>query len=104
VGVEIGGGSGGLADSWYARAVEIRIGANWIKPAFQERVEIVCSFIITNEGNIREIKIDKSSGNDSLDLTALRAIRASTPLPPLPPELRGRPVQFIAQFIHPPNP
>ena len=104
VGVEIGGGSGGFADSWYARAVESRIGANWIKPAFRERVEIVYSFIITNEGNIREVKIEKSSGNNDLDLTALRAIRASTPLPPLPPELRGRPVQFMAQFIYPPNP
>lgn len=104
VGVEIGGGSGGFADSWYARAVESRIGANWIRPAFLERVEIVYSFVITNEGNIREIKKEKSSGNDSLDLTAERAIRASTPLPPLPPELRGRPVQFMAQFIHPPNP
>lgn len=104
VGVSLGAGSGGLGDFWYARAVESRISSNWIKPQVLGRIEIVYSFVITNEGHIREIRKDKSSGNEALDLTAERAIRASTPLPPLPPELRGRPVQFVAQFIYPPNP
>jgi outer membrane biosynthesis protein TonB len=107
VGVSLGTGSGGLGDLWYARMVEQRIGSNWIRPASEVgRIEIVYSFFITNDGTIRDIKKEKSSGNDLLDLTAERAIRASTspPLPPLPPQLRGRPVQFMAQFIHPPNP
>jgi hypothetical protein len=86
--------------------VEQRIGSNWIRPATEVgRIEIVYSFFIIDDGTIRDIKKEKSSGNDLLDLTAERAIRASTspPLPPLPPQLRGRPVQFMAQFIHPPN-
>ena len=106
VGVSLGSGSGGLGDLWYARMVEQRIGSNWIRPATEVgRIEIVYSFFILNDGTIRDIKKEKSSGNDLLDLTAERAIRASTspPLPPLPPQLRGRPVQFMAQFIHPPN-
>jgi hypothetical protein len=106
VGVSVGPGTGGLGDFWYARVVETRIGSNWIKPQVPGRVEIVYSFFIANDGRIQDIKKEKSSGNDLLDLTAERAIRAcnspSNPLPPLPPQLRGRPVQFVAQFIYPP--
>ncbi len=104
VGVQIGSGTGGFGDTWYARAVESRIGSNWIKPQVAGRIEIVYSFVITNEGQIREVKKEKSCGNEMLDLTAERAIRACNPLPPLPPDMRGRPVQFVAQFIYPPNP
>jgi TonB family protein len=84
--------------------VESRIGSNWIKPAIRDRIEIVYSFYISDDGTIRNVTKEKSCGNEILDLTAERAIRASTPLPPLPPELRGRTVQFVAQFIYPPNP
>lgn len=104
VGVSIGPGSGGIGDLWYARAVESRIGSNWIKPAIRDRIEIIYTFYINDNGTIRDVRKEKSCGNEILDLTAERAIRASTPLPPLPPELRGRAVQFVAQFIYPPNP
>ncbi len=103
-GVSIGAGSGGLGDSWYARAVESRISSNWIRPPEGVRVEIVLSFLIASDGSIYDIRKEKSSGNDALDLAAERAIRTSNPLAAPPPELRGRPVQFVAQFIFPPNP
>ncbi len=102
VGVSVGPGSGGLGDFWYAREVERRIGSNWIRPQVQGRIEIVYSFFIANDGRIQDVKKEKSSGNDLLDLTGERAIRASNPLPPLPLQLRGRPVQFLVQFIYPP--
>jgi TonB family protein len=103
-GVSIGSGSGGLGDSWYARTVESRISGNWMRPVQAGRIEIVYSFIIAPDGSIREINKEKSSGNDELDLTAERAIRASNPLAPPPPELRSRPLKFLAQFVYPPNP
>jgi membrane protein involved in colicin uptake len=103
-GISIGSGSGGLIDSWYARAVETRVGSNWIKPVgLQQRVEIVYSFLVADDGRIYEIKKEKSSGNDALDLTAERAIRASNPLTQPPPELRGKPLQFMCQFVYPPD-
>jgi TonB family protein len=103
VGVSIGAGSGGLGDSWYARTVEARISSNWIRPVQAGRVEIIYSFVIASDGSIRDITKEKSSGSDELDLTAERAIRASNPLAPPPPELRSRPVKFMAQFIYPPS-
>jgi outer membrane biosynthesis protein TonB len=102
-GVSIGTGSGGFGDSWYARVVESRISSNWIRPSPGIRVEIVFSFYIASDGAIFDVKKEKSSGNDALDLTAERAIRASNPLAAPPLHLRGRPLQFIAEFVYPPN-
>ena len=103
-GVSIGTGCTAFGDSWYARVVEGRISSNWIRPPEGMSVEIVYSFYIAPDGSILGIKCEKSSGNPELDLAAERAIRASDPLAPPPPEFRGRPVQFIAQFIYPPRP
>jgi outer membrane biosynthesis protein TonB len=102
-GVSIGTGSGGFGDSWYARVVESRISSNWIRPSPGIRVEIVFSFYIASDGAIFDVKKEKSSGNEALDLTAERAIRASNPLAAPPLHLRGRPLQFVAEFVYPPN-
>jgi TonB family protein len=104
-GVSIGSGSGGFGDSYYARAVESRVSSNWIRPIDAGvRFEVVYSFVIAPSGAIAEIKRERSSGNDLLDLAAERAIRASNPLPKPPPEFGGRPILFMAQFVHPPTP
>jgi TonB family protein len=104
VGVSIGSGTGGFGDSWYARSVEARISSNWIRPAPGVQVEIIYSFFIGFDGSIYNLKKEKSSGNEALDLAAERAVRASHPLAPPPPEFRSRPIQFVAQFIFPPAP
>jgi TonB family protein len=104
IGVSIGSGSGGLGDSWYARAVETRVSSNWIRPPEGIKVEMIYSFYIAGDGTIYDIRRIKSSGNPEMDLTAERAIRASNPLAPPPPEFRGRPIEFVAQFVHPPGP
>ncbi len=104
VGVSIGSGTGGMGDSYYARAVEARIGQAWSKPiGNQGRIEIVYSFTVDDYGRISNVHLEKSSGNDLLDLTAQRAILASNPLSPPPPDLRGRLLQFSCQFVYPPN-
>ena len=104
IGISIGSGTGGFGDSWYATAVETRISSNWLRPAEGIRVEMIYSFYIAANGTIYGIKREKSSGNQQMDLTAERAIRSSSPLRPPPTEFRGRPIQFVAQFIHPPSP
>jgi len=106
-GISIGPGSGGFGNSAYARTVEDRIGRNWTHPPEGIQVEIVYSFYILPNGTVTGIKQEKSSGNPSLDMYAERAIRLlnspSNPLPLPPLEYRTRPIQFMAQFIYPPN-
>lgn len=104
IGISIGSGSGGIGDNWYARAVESRIGGNWSKPiGIQQRIEIVYSFVVNANGTISDITKVKSCGNEALDLSAERAIRAANPLTVPPPELRSRPLLFMAQFVYPPD-
>lgn len=104
VGISIGAGSGGVGDSWYARSVETRVGGNWSKPiGIQQRIEIIYNFMVGDDGRIYNIQKVKSSGNDALDLSAERAIRSSDPLTAPPPELRGKLLQFTAQFVYPPD-
>ncbi len=54
------------------------------------------------------IKLEKSSGNPLIDIRREHAIQLliliESSLPAPPPEFRGRPIQFFAQFIYPPNP
>jgi TonB family protein len=84
--------------------VESRIGNAWIKPiTAQTRIEIVYSFFVADDGRIYGTKLEKSSGNDALDLTALRAINSANPLAGPPPALRGRSLQFTCQFVYPPD-
>jgi TonB family protein len=103
VGISIGSGAGGVGDSLYARTVESRVGSNWRKPEVQQRVEIICTFMVGDDGRIYDPKLVKSSGNDALDLMALRAIQQSNPLTMPPPELRGKLLQFTARFVYPPD-
>jgi TonB family protein len=103
IGLSIGSGAGGFGAHWYAQRVEKRISDNWMRPQEGLRVEIVYSFLILADGRITNIKQEKSSGNAFLDNQAERAIVSCNPLSPPPAEFRGRPIQFVAQFVYPPN-
>jgi hypothetical protein len=103
IGLSIGSGSGGFGNSYYARVVEGRISDNWVRPVEGVRVDMIYSFYIAADGTIYGIKKEKSSGNPQMDMTGDRAIRSSSPLTPPPQEFRGRPIKFVAQFVHPPN-
>ncbi|MBN1571225.1 MAG: TonB C-terminal domain-containing protein [Acidobacteria bacterium] len=102
IGISIGSGSGGFGGHWYAQRVEARISSNWTRPPEGIRVEMVYSFFIAANGTIYGVKQEKSSGNPQMDRTAERAILVSNPLSPPPAEFRGRPIQFVAQFVYPP--
>lgn len=104
IGVSIGSGTGGFENSWYAQTVERRISSNWIRPPQGVQMEAIYSFYIAANGQIYNIKLEKSSGNDVLDGTALRAIQASNPLATPPSEYQSRPIQFLADFKYPPTP
>jgi TonB family protein len=71
----------------YLVLIQFRIEGNW-QPPFSGIGEEITTvyFRIDREGEVREVKIEKSSGNFALDQAALRAVQRSNPLPPLPSE------------------
>jgi TonB family protein len=56
-------------------------------------------FFIDRDGQHFDIQIVDSSGNSSLDLTAMNAILNSNPFPPLPPGFPGDHVGVKYIFI-----
>ena len=85
-----------------------KIKANWIKPNYDKDATIRVRFNVTRNGNIRDLELLQSSGDQALDESALRAVEAADPLPPLPESLSKAPfipVQFTFDYDvdHPPR-
>lgn len=90
---------------FYLKLIQRQIGSVWSPPSIEiggKPREVVVSFILIATGKIREINVEKSSGNPFFDQAALRAIYMADPLPPLPigfmdPNLK---VNFSFSLIH----
>ncbi len=93
IGAGRGFGEGGVgsAKEVYNGLIVYHIQKNW---AFSEQLvrgqvnlETLVGIKILPNGEIEDIWIDKKSGNQYLDESAIRAIKKSNPLPPLPREI-----------------
>ncbi|MDA2915505.1 TonB family protein [Nitrospinae bacterium AH_259_B05_G02_I21] len=74
--------------TYYLRAVERKVSANWDPvahgvPAGETRT-VILAFRILRDGTVEQPVIERSSGLSYLDQSALRAVIHSAPLPPLP--------------------
>ncbi|MGI8959592.1 MAG: TonB family protein [Bryobacteraceae bacterium] len=83
----------------YAELVRQRIAQNWRTSGLDARSQAapsIVSFVIMRDGSVRNVLTVQSSGNPSIDDTALRAVYNSNPLPPLPPQVAES--SILAQF------
>ncbi len=70
----------------YINLIEERVRENWLIPSnlrFSQGSTTII-FYIRKDGQSLGVKVDVSSGNNSLDIAALRAVVQSSPFPPLP--------------------
>jgi len=78
---------------WYVDAVRRRISGNWfqsnVDPNVRWAPRAVISFQVQRDGTVVNVQVLRSSGNDSVDRSAIRAIRDSSPLERLPSEYSG---------------
>jgi len=88
-----GPGSGGPGGGYFPHAYYIdllrnRISASWysalVAPGLKGKYVTGVYFIIYRDGEISELRVEKASGNQSLDLSARRAIENAAPFAPLP--------------------
>jgi protein TonB len=88
-----GGGNFGAKFSWYVEAVQRKISGNWLQSTVDPRISfaprLVATFDIARDGSVSNIQITKSSGDASVDQSAVRAIRESSPMQQLPPAYNG---------------
>ncbi len=88
-----GGGQFGARFPWYVQAVQRRISSNWLQssvdPSVRWAPRIEINFEVARDGTVGDIQVVKSSGNSSVDTSAVRAIRDSSPLDRLPAGYAG---------------
>jgi TonB family protein len=77
--------------TYYLRQVQAKISERWSPPrataAGGERTVVM--FEIGRDGQIKEPKLERESGNALYDQSALRAVVEASPFPPLPPEFKA---------------
>ena len=88
-----GGGDYGSRFPWYVEAVQRRVSGNWLQstvdPSVSWAPRVIATFDILRDGTVANIQITRSSGNYSVDNSAIRAIRDASPLDRLPAEYSG---------------
>ena len=88
-GVEVAGtgtvvGAGEAVLASYLTKVDWKIQQNWVPvgAAAAPETVVLVRFRVLRSGQVRDVELETSSGNTSLDNSALRAVRQSLPLPP----------------------
>ncbi|MEO0073322.1 MAG: TonB family protein [candidate division WOR-3 bacterium] len=93
-------GASALGYNYYLAQMLDRISANWSDPYLTRsqsfRATIV--FVIERDGTLREIALERSSGDRSYDAACLRAVRLTERLPPLPPEFTAPRLKIHLEF------
>jgi protein TonB len=69
-----------------------------VDPRIQYAPRVVATFDIMKDGSVANIQITKSSGNASVDTSAVRAIRDASPLDKLPAGYSGSKVSVEFWF------
>jgi protein TonB len=105
-GLQFGGPGGDFTGRFptYVDGVRARISSNWLQstvdPSVRWAPRVVFTFEILRDGSIVNAQMMQSSGNASVDNSALRAIMGSSPLGALPSGYSGSnvTVQFWFDF------
>ncbi len=86
--------------NYLARYVYPELHRNWAWPEGLSKEPLQCIIVIDidEHGNIIKKWIEKSSGNQLFDQSALRAVEESGPFPPLPVPLRPGPLEIGVRF------
>lgn len=79
--------------AWYVEAVQRKVSSNWLQSTIDPNVavapRVIVTFDILRDGRVANAQITRSSGNYSVDTSALRAVQNSSPLNPLPAGYSG---------------
>ena len=93
-------GAEALGYSYYLNVILTRISDNWINPyaGSAKTLNATVMFVIERDGTVREVKIEKKSGDAAYDASCERALLVLDRLPPLPPEFTGPRLKLHLEF------
>ena len=91
---------------WYIEQVLTKLQISWVKPYLgnveSKEYAATVYFVIERNGQVSEVKIDQSSGIESLDRSAQSAVYGAVPFGPLPPQWTESTLAFRIRFTHTP--
>jgi TonB family protein len=71
---------------YFLSAIERRVSESWylamVKPG--SGLTCVVYFRLMRNGSVEDVRVEKGSGNDYFDRSAVRAVKSASPFPPLP--------------------
>lgn len=92
-----------VTPSWYLSVIRGKVSSNWDQPSArllaEERLTVVVSFRIGEDGSVSGITVRRSSGRSTVDQSAGNAVRDSTPFPPLGGVIPGDHLDVTIDFI-----
>jgi hypothetical protein len=93
-------GAEALGYSYYLNVILTRISDNWINPyvGSGKTLNATVMFVIERDGIVRDVKIEKKSGDATYDASCERALLVIDRLPPLPPEFPGPRLKLHLEF------
>jgi TonB family protein len=93
-------GAEALGYSYYLNVILSRISDNWLNPYAGEAKTVTATvmFVIERDGTVRDVKIEKKSGDATYDASCERALLVLDRLPPLPPEFPGPQLKLHLEF------
>jgi TonB family protein len=93
-------GAEALGYSYYLNVILSRISDNWLNPYAGEAkiLNATVMFVIERDGTVRDVKIEKKSGDGTYDASCERALLVLDRLPPLPPEFTGPRLKLHLEF------
>jgi periplasmic protein TonB len=99
-----GGGDFGAKFPAYVEALRNRISSNWLQSTIDPTVNWApraqYTFQILRDGTVTNVQLTQSSGNSSVDRSALRAVQSANPVSALPSNYSGSSVtvEFWFEF------
>jgi TonB family protein len=93
-------GAEALGYSYYLNAMLTRISDNWLNPYAGEARVLTATvmFVIERDGTVKDVKLEKKSGDAAYDASCERALLVLDRLPPLPPEFTGPRLKLHLEF------
>lgn len=87
-----GDGTGMVVDAaqfpfgYFLSAIERKVSDNWYSAVAKSGNGLTCVvyFRLMRDGSVQDVRVEKGSGNDFFDRSAVRAVKSASPFPPLP--------------------